>query len=305
MKKLIMIYFLLLFSFISTLYSQQKQKIDDVFLCKPDKNQIILDENYSFLDSNYNYYDEANRIDALANKYIGENKRSDSYFFDKYQSNLEGFTKLKPGNEFYISTYNNVFKSKIIGYQLWDNVPMGYSFNPVLENQLSLKEDTSDYNRNLFICSKYENISTINLKGIEDKETIKKVTAFLKEYEDKIEYDKESETIDDPAEIKVFEANFLNSDKREYAVSYRKRVAFDKYASGIFIVNEIGKIAVTVVEFKTEFNYYMLLGVVDYNGDGQYELLGENGYYEGIGYELYKNNAGKYEIIAAGFYWGV
>ncbi|MCX6164160.1 MAG: hypothetical protein NTU73_04755, partial [Ignavibacteriae bacterium] len=223
-----------------------------------------------------------------------------------YQNKLEGFTKLKTGSEFYVSTYNKVFKSKIYGYQLWDNVPMGYEFNPVLENVSSLSEDTSDYNRNIFICSKHSNMSKIDYNSIDDERTIEKVTAFLKEYESKIEYDNENETIDDPAEIKVFEANYLNSDKKEYAVSYRKRIAFDKYASGIYIVNEIGKIARTVVEFKSEFNYYMLLGVVDYNGDGQYELLGESGYYEGIGYELYKiNDDGKYEVIAAGFYWGV
>jgi hypothetical protein len=305
MKKFKPVFVLLFFTLVSISFSQQKQKTEEVFLCKVDKNQILIDENYSFLDSNYDYYNESNRIESLVNKYIGKNKNGESYFFDKYTKALEGFTKLKTGDAFYVSTFKKVFKSKIVGYKLWDNEPMGYSFSPVLDNTADLKEDTIDYDRNIFICSKYDGMSKIIYKSIDDKGTFNKVTAFLKEYENKIEYDKESETIDDPAEIKVFEANFLNTDKKEYAVSYRKRVAFDKYASGIFIVNEIGKVAKTVVEFKSEFNYYSLLGVVDYNGDGQYELLSESGYYEGIGYELYKNNDGKYEIIAAGFYWGV
>lgn len=303
MKKLFAVTLFVLICFISAY--PQNQNNEDVYFCRIDKDKIILDESYKFLDSNISFEEKTNGIEKLVNKYIGKNVNEGKYYFNKYTDNLSSFTKLKTGSEFYVSTYNKIFKSKVIGYQLFDNVPMGYELSPVLENKASIKEDTAEYNNNIFICSKHSDMSKIDYKGLDDKETFKKITAFLKEFESKIVYDKDSETIDDPAEIKVFEANFLNSDRKEYAVSYRKRVAFDKYASGIYIVNEIGKIARTVVEFKTEFNYYMLLGVIDYNGDGQYELLSESGYYEGIGYELYKLNKGEYEIIASGFYWGV
>ncbi|MBI5401891.1 MAG: hypothetical protein HY959_00685 [Ignavibacteriae bacterium] len=305
MKKTSVI-FLIAFIIASSLsYSQDKVK-SDVFFCRMDKDKILMDENPSSDNPNYNFEERYKKIETLVNKYIGKDKQDEKYYFNKYISTFDGLTGMKMGDVFYVSTHNKVFKSEIKGYQLYDNVPIGYELNPVLDNRANLTEDTVDYNNNIMICSKHKNISKINYKTVSDKEVVAKVTAFLKEYEEKIEYGEDIyETVDDQAEIKVFEANFLNSDKKEYAVSYRKRVAFDKYASGIFIVSEIGKIAKTVVEFKTEFNYYMLLGTVDYNGDGQYELVSESGYYEGIGYDLYQNNNGVFELIATGFYWGV
>jgi len=303
MKKTIVI-FLIVFA-ASLSYSQDKVK-SDVFFCRMDKDKILMDENPTSDNPNYDFEERYKKIETLVNKYIGKNKQDEKYYFNKYISTFDGLTRMKIGDEFYISTHNKVFKSEITGYQLYDNVPIGYELNPVLDNRAKLKEDTVDYNKNLMICTKYKNASKINYETVKDKDVVAKVTAFLKEYEAGIVYDKDIyETADDPAEISVFEANFLNSDKKEYAVSYRKRIAFDKYASGIFIVSEIGTIAKTVVEFKTEFNYYMLLGTVDYNGDGQYELVSESGYYEGIGYDLYQDNNGVFELIATGFYWGV
>lgn len=305
MKKSFAAVFVFLFALSLNLYPQDKVK-NDVFFCRMDKDKILMDENPSSDNPNYDFEERYKKIETLVNKYINKNKQEEKYYFDKYIKTFDGLTRMKMGDLFYVSTHNRVFKSEITGYQLYDNVPIGYELNPVLDNRANLTEDTVDYNNNIMICSRHKNASKINYQTVGDKDVVSRVTAFLKEYEDKIEYDKDIyETADDPAEIKVFEANFLNSDKKEYAVSYRKRVAFDKYASGIFIVSEIGKIAKTVVEFKTEFNYYMLLGTVDYNGDGQYELVSESGYYEGIGYDLYQNNNGVFELIATGFYWGV
>lgn len=304
MKKIIV--FVILFSVLSGIniaFSQINFKKADVFLCKHDGKDIILDQSFTFFDSNFNYENWNSSIESLVKKYMG-NKTDKPYYFNKKEKWQKKFTEIKIGEEFYIATPMTTFKSEVIGYKLWNNEPMGYDFNPYLENVESVKEDTVNYD-NIFICSKYKDVSTIMTKCVDDKEEFKKVTAFLDEYTKNIVVDPEIGT-DDPAEIKVFKANFMNSDRNEYAVSYRKRISFDKFASGIFIVNDIGKVAKTVVDFATEFNYFNLLGVVDCNGDGQYELLGESGYYEGNGYELYKiNEEGKYEVIASGFYWGV
>jgi hypothetical protein len=305
MKNLIVALFLVfILVFASEGFSQPKQKKVDVYFCKHDGKNIIIDENASFLDSNYDWNAREKSIESLVKEYIGKNRDND-YFFNEQKKWMKDFTGINFGEEFYVSTSFKVLKGKITGYKLWNNEPMGYDFNPVINLNTAISEDTINYYNNIFICSKYKDISIINNQSIEDKDVFKKVTAFLDEYEKELVIDTNIGPIE-PAEIKVFQANFLNTDRNEYAVSYRKRIAFDKYASGIFVVNDIGKVARTVVEFASEFNYYQLLGVVDYNGDGQYELLGESGYYEGIGYELYKiNNDGKYEIIASGFYWGV
>lgn len=305
MKKLIVVSFLVfIMMFVSEIYSQQKQKKVDVYFGKNDGKNVILDENYTFIDSNYVWTGRIESIESLVKKYIGKNRDND-YFFTEKEKWQKDFTGIKLGEEFYVSTPSAILKGEISAYKLWNNEPMGYEFNPVLKLQTKISEDTVDYNNNIFICSKYKNMSKIINKPIEDAEVIKKVAAFLDEYTKNIVIDPEM-GVDDPAEIKVFQANFLNTDRNEYAVSYRKRIAFDKFASGIFIVNDIGKVAKTVVEFASEFNYYCLVGVVDYNGDGQYELFGESGYYEGSGYDLFKiNNEGKFELIASGFYWGV
>lgn len=304
MKNLI-IFILLIISFIeiTEAFSQPKKKKVDVYLCKNDKKSIIIDENYSFIDSNYIWDERVKSMESLVKEYIGKNRDND-YYFTEYKKWQKDFTGINMGEEFYVSTPSEVYKGKITGYKLWNNEPMGYEFSPVIGIKKSIKEDTINYDNNIFICSKYKDISIINNKSIDDKEIFKKITAFLDEYTKKIVIDTET-GVDESAEISVFEANFLNTDKKEYAVSYRKRIAFDRYASGIFIVNEIGKVAYNVVEFASEFNYYKLIGVVDYNGDGQYELLGESGYYEGLGYDLYQLKGDKYEVIASGFYWGV
>lgn len=304
MKNLIIfILLIILFIGITDAFSQPKKKKVGVYLCKNDKKSIIIDENYSFIDSNYIWDERAKSMESLVKEYIGKNRDND-YYFTEYKKWQKDFTGINLGEEFYVSTPSEVYKGKITGYKLWNNEPMGYEFSPVIGIKKSIEEDTINYDNNIFICSKYREISVINNKSIDDKEIFKKITEFLGEYEKKIIIDPES-GVDEPAEIGVFKANFLNTDRNEYAVSYRKRIAFDKYASGIFIVNDIGKVAKTVVEFETEFNYYKLIGVVDYNGDGQYELLGESGYYEGLGYDLYQLKDDKYEVIASGFYWGV
>lgn len=304
MKNLI-IFILLIIPFIeiTNAFSQPKKKKVDVYLCKNDKKSIIIDENYTFTDSNYIWDERVKSMESLVKEYIGKNRDND-YYFTGYKKWQKDFTGINLGEEFYVSTSSEVYKGKITGYKLWNNEPMGYEFSPVIGIKKSIEEDTINYDNNVLICSKYKDISIINNKSIDDKENFKKITAFLDEYTKKIVIDSET-GVDEPAEINVFEANFLNTDKKEYAVSYRKRIAFDRYASGIFIVNEIGKVAYNVVEFASEFNYYKLIGVVDYNGDGQYELLGESGYYEGLGYDLYQLKGDKYEVIASGFYWGV
>ncbi len=304
MKNLI-IFILLIISLIeaTNVYPQPKKKKVDVYLCKNDKKSIIIDENYSFTDSNYIWDERVKSMESLVKEYIGKNRDND-YYFTEYKKWQKDFTGINLGEEFYVSTPSEVYKGKITGYKLWNNEPMGYDFSPVIGIKKSIKEDTVNYNNNIFICSKYKNIGIIDNKSVDDREIFKKTTGFLEEYTKKLVIDPET-GVDEPAEISVFFANFLNTDRNEYAVSYRKRIAFDKYASGIFIVNDIGKVAKTVVEFETEFNYYKLIGVVDYNGDGQYELLGESGYYEGLGYDLYQLKGDKYEVIAYGFYWGV
>jgi|WetSurMetagenome_2_1015567.scaffolds.fasta_scaffold127437_2 hypothetical protein len=300
MKNLIaVLLFALIFTLTSGIYAQQKQ-YRDVYMCNYVDNKIMIDENLYAQDTNIKYEDNSENCNSLAEKYIGKDKTG-SHFFYEYQKSFSNLTRLKIGDEFYVSTANGVFKSKIIGYQLWFNGAVGYEFNPVLENTGKIKEDTNNYDKNIFICSKYKKMSKVKYDCITDNAIIKSVTNFLKDYTKNITVDLGDES--QPV-TKVIEGNFLNTDRKEYAVSYQGRISFEKFVSGVFIVNELGKVAKTVVKFNTDNTYSNLLGIVDYNGDGQYELIIESGYYEGCGYELDKLIDDKYEAIAAGFYWG-
>jgi hypothetical protein len=67
-----------------------------------------------------------------------------------------------------------------------------------------------------------------------------------------------------------------------------------------------GNVIKEVFSFNpSDFYYFWLYGIVDYNGDGIDELLIDSGYYEGNGYELWKYSPPGFIKIAGGFYWGV
>jgi hypothetical protein len=288
---------------VTGVYSQPKHKNVDVYFCRHDGENIIIDENYTFIDSNYVFEVRNKSMETLVKEHKKEidNSKQGSCLFSAYEDWQKDFTGIKLGEEFYVSTPFKVFKSDIYGYKLSDCEPNGYDFNPVLNNTVSIQEDTIDYERNYFICSKYSKMSRINYDCITDKTVIKNVTGFLKEYTKNVKVDLGDET---KPVTKVFEGNFLNSGEKEYAVSYQGRVTFETFVSGVFIVNDKGKVEKTVIKFRIDPGYLNLLGIVDYNGDGQFELIIESGYYEGSGCELYKLNDGKYEMIASGFYWG-
>ncbi len=54
-----------------------------------------------------------------------------------------------------------------------------------------------------------------------------------------------------------------------------------------------------------DFSYTKSIGTLDTDGDGALEIIIENGYYEGSGYELWKYTKDGYISIANGFTWGV
>ena len=92
MKNLIVALFLVfILVFVSEVFSQAKQKKVDVYFCKHDGKNIIIDENASFLDSNYDWNAREKSIESLVKEYIGKNRDND-YFFNEQKKWMKDFT---------------------------------------------------------------------------------------------------------------------------------------------------------------------------------------------------------------------
>jgi len=100
--------------------------------------------------------------------------------------------------------------------------------------------------------------------------------------------------------------SYTSSGAKEYIAGYTKRQSFDNFAYYIIIVNDKGGLVKVFADIvKDSFTFETVIGVVDVNGDGIYEVLTEDGYYEGSGYNLHNLEGKEYKTIASGFFFGV
>ena len=56
---------------------------------------------------------------------------------------------------------------------------------------------------------------------------------------------------------------------------------------------------------KNNFTFSKADGIIDMNGDGIWEVITEDGYYEGGGYNFHKFKNGTFETLTTGFVFGV
>ena len=154
------------------------------------------------------------------------------------------------------------------------------------------------------MCSKNDAIGKISYNTVKNVTVEANIMKTLQDFIKTIQI-KDSVNLDNGPKIKIMSGNFTGSGKNEYVVSYKKYVSFTEFASGLYIMDENGKILKEMFAFTpSNFNYTFLIGIIDVDNDGINEILTESGYYEGGGYELWKYNSKGFEIITQGFYEG-
>ena len=248
----------------------------------------------------------------MVKKYDKTMKKTNEYTFCEYEKGFDKLTNLKIGSKLYVSLTNGVFPGDVDKYvfDFEDEIGAGNIFYPVLNMPTAQVIPSNE----IVIVSGYSNMSEINKDGIKERSTIDHfkeiMLPYLKnvvatDYIDDEEIEKKVESIDDE-EIKVFKGNFTGKGENEYVVSYWRRLSFDTFATAIFIMKYDGEIINKHFDLREkDFTYVRLDGIVDYNGDGVYELIIADGYYEGGGTGLYRLFGNDYKLVAYGFYFGV
>lgn len=305
--------FLLLIVTIFTVYQNQifcQNKIPKIYLGQIDeeeKSRILIDENIDLSEYGENFSSEYSK--KLINKYASNN--SGSYIFYNYYEDFKPMTNIRIGDEFFISFSDNVIKGKVIGYKVNYNLEDPNNFLPVLQTDLIFEyRSDSNYYKSIVLCSDENRISKIDYKTSDELLVFsiakKAIYEHLSIQKSNIKYLKQYEEFD------VFENKFIDS-KKEVLISYIERIEFSAphdfstgFTSAIFIVDNQGNILKKVKEFLyDDFNYNKVIGTVDIENDGKFEILIETGYYEGSGYELWGFKDNKFIKICEGFYYGV
>ena len=258
------------------------------------------------------YEKYVNYCREVAKKYPNSKEGKDKYVFNDYKKEFEKLTDLKNGDRLFVSLSSGVFPGEVYKYvfDFEDEIGAGNIFYPVLNIPTNQVIPSNE----IVVTSGYSNMSAIDHTGEKDRSVVEHFKDILlpmlkdvvaTDYIDDKEIKNKVTSIDDE-EIKVFKGDFTGSNKDEYAVCYWKQLSFDKFASAIFIMNYEGEILNKHFKLREgDFQYVRVAGIVDYNGDGIYELIIEDGYYEGGGTGLYELIDNDYKMIAYGFYFGV
>jgi hypothetical protein len=219
-----------------------------------------------------------------------------------------------PGTRIYVSTKNGVYPVTINGYyiNLDDLVGAGTVFYAAAD----MPHEASMDEREIVVCSFNPNTTTVSGNPVTDQAIIDKFTAYvkpklknvkIKEYDETKQKEVERKFDKLSAEdIKIFKGSFSQKGANEYLVGVTLRNDFTNFTSFIYIMDESGKIIKEVEPMKeNDFVYSKPYSVIDFNGDGVWEIITDDGYYEGNGYNFRKYDGRDFKAIANGFVFGV
>ena len=320
---------IVLFLFISAAFSYSQQPV--YFAQSIGNKGIILEDHITFhnnLDTwgksqyGFNYEAYSNYMKDIVKKYGTYSDSVREYSFTDYKPEFAKLTDIKPGDRFYFSTEKDIYLSKVTGYymRLDDEIGGGNIFYALLKTpKESNEKDVSFDDYELLVATKNGNMSKLNHTGITNSAEIQKfkktLMPLLKKVEvtdmgDKKVWKKMTSISDD--DLKIFKAPLTNAVDANgnlidlYLVSFCKALSFDDFASGIWIMDSKGKVLKEFSKLKEkDFNYTKVTSIVDTDGDGVYEIITTDGYYEGSGVGLWKYNKDHFDYIASGFAFGV
>jgi hypothetical protein len=270
-----------------------------------------------------NYEAYTDYMKDIAKKYASYNDTVREYSFSDYKPEFGKLTDIMPGDKFYISSEKDVYLSEVTGYYMRMDDEFGggnifYAFlkNPKESNEADVKLDEYE----LLVCTKNGNMSRINRAGITDDRKRVKFKKLLMPMLKKVKVMDEVSRANkwyplsgiNDSELKIFRAPITNAVDEMgrlidlYVVSYCRSVSDHDFASGIWIMDKDGKVLKEFSKLRErDFNYMRVTGIIDTDGDGIYELITEDGYYEGSGAGIWKYTKDKFEYIAGGFAFGV
>jgi len=312
---LIILFFLLLnyaFSFNNNVYigisiGEKKILLQDHILAN---NESLWKENeYGSI-----YEDYMNYIEKFLIK-KGYSLADTGYlYFNEYYPEFKKLTNIKIDEEFYISTSKGVYKGIVTSYCLIpsDTYINGNIFYVVLE----YKNDEQGEIDEPVVISKYENMSILNLKQLLDRNTVDNFKNIIintltgkkvKIYDSEEDRDK-LVAIDTFYEdsFRFFKGHFTNKDEEQYIINFSQNITSEFYINTSFIADKDGNIVYKMISVKDkDYDYFVVKGIIDVDGDGLDEILADQGYYEGNGLYLYKFDGNDFIVIADGFVYGV
>lgn len=288
---------------------------DTAFFWQWNGKKLILEDFYKYSENEKtDYFEYGDKMKQLVKKYDKYSEQKPDYYFAEFKEDFAPYTSLKPGRKIYISTAGGVFPVEVNGYYInlddmigggaifyaAADVPSGASFSEYeagigTYNTNMTKSDTNIV-KDQGVLDKYKSVLMPMLKGV-----------TLSEYDEKTnkEVKKKLENLKNE-DIKIFKGSFTAAGKDEYLVSVKFYNDPTNFTNGVWIMDESGKILNEVSPLvKNNFTYSEPYRTVDFNGDGILEIITNDGYYEGGGYNLLKLKGGKFEIITTGFLFGV
>jgi hypothetical protein len=270
-----------------------------------------VNENLNSADSNYSlaYEKYGESLKELLKKYAGYSEGQVEYYIESFKPEFAVYTDLRPGDKLFISTTIDLLEGEIDGYyiNLDDQIGGGAVFYATLKVQK--KNLLEDYE--ILLCSSSPGMTKLNRTGITNKDMKKDFKSYI------MPLLKGLKTIGDDGteiplknikdeDIRIFKGNFTGKNDDEYLVGLTVRNDFTNYSSLIYVMDEDGKV---INEFaplvKNNFYFSDIYAIVDTNGDGIYELITNDGYYEGGGYNLQGFDGQKLVVKTSGFMFGV
>ena len=294
---------------------------DSVFFGQWNGKKLIIEDFYryselekKFTDAEGKGYDGyTDKLKAIVNKYSKFNEQVPEYYFTEFKEEFAPFTSLRPGRKIYVSAKGGVFTTQITGYLINfdDMIGSGVIFYAVAD----MPHDITLEERDLTIISFNSSMSKTEFTGVTDQALLDKFKSYIMpKLKDVMiyDYDAKGKEISSKLkeirneEIKIFKGNFTGKDNNEYLVGVNIRNNATNFSSAIWVMDENGKL---IREFKpletNSFTFGELNCVMDYNGDGVLEVITNDGYYEGGGYNFHKFSGGEFKTITTGFIFGV
>lgn len=300
---------------------QPHASIDSVFFAEWNGKKIMIEDNYRYSEnekkmtqetgSDYGAYGE--KIKELVKKYGKYNEQSYDFYLPEYQPEFAEYTSLHPKRKMFLSTTTGTYPVDINGYYV--NMDDMIGGGVVMYATGDMPQGVTVEERELMLCSYNGSMGKL-MKQSADRQLIDKFAAFvmpklkgLKQniYNEKTQQEetKEISKLADE-DIKVFKGSFTGADKDEYLVGVKFNNEATSFTSGAWIMDASGNVVKEVSALTpNNFTYSWPYMIVDFNGDGMFEIISDDGYYEGGGYNFLKYDGSAYKVMTTGFVFGV